>query len=192
MNELKGQPPNMMVAVNVTTTIAIVHIMSIGTGGFTLAPTTARVAAPPTAPTRSVLRISRSPLIGWGREAANSGFLQPQAMPITISIGMTDMRQKETQVMNFGASKREMKPIETAMTNAEAAMPAKQLFEVQHVVFSLIGMPICSRGFSADGKSLVGQLCPREPFRPSRVECLKFWPCMTRHIQLGIETNLIL
>ncbi len=124
MNELKGQPPNMMVAVKVTTTIAIVHIMSIGTGGLTLPPTTARVAAPPTAPTRSVNRISRNPLSGWGHEAANSGFLHPQATPITISIGMTEMRQNETKPINFGASKSEMKPSETAMTSAEAAMPA--------------------------------------------------------------------
>src|SRR5580698_7693623 len=115
MNELKGHAPNMMVAVKVITPIAIEHAISIGGGGLTLPPATTRTAAPPIAPTRNVKRMSRIPLRGWPHAWAKSGFLHPHAMPITISIGMTDMRQKETHVRNLGASNSEMKPSETAM-----------------------------------------------------------------------------
>src|ERR1700729_78382 len=105
------------------TTEAIMHCENIGVGGLTLVPTPVQCANATTAPTTRTNRLNRMPRTGCQRSAAKRGCFMPQVTPMTISIGMMQIREVEIHPENLGKSKSEIKPIEMAMMRAVAAIP---------------------------------------------------------------------
>src|SRR5215467_2090871 len=75
-----------------------------------------------------IIRASRMPLTGRLRLAAKLGYLHSQVTPMTISMGMRQIRPKVIHPEKFGKSNREMKPRETAMMMAVDAGPAAGWF----------------------------------------------------------------
>src|SRR5690242_2336686 len=125
---VKGHPPHMMASQKVMITDEMMHIASIGGGGLRPPPTVKKCAKATTAPTARANSVSKMPLAGWGRAAANAGCLPAQFTDMTICIGMKQMVRKATQLAKMGKVNRAMKPSETAITRNEAATPRAGCF----------------------------------------------------------------
>ena len=91
-------------------------------------PTVKKWTTATTAPTARASSVSKMPLAGWGRAAANAGWLPPQVTEMTICMGMKQMVRNATQLANMGKVNSAMKPSETAITRNEAAIPKAGCF----------------------------------------------------------------
>src|SRR5579862_917920 len=120
MSAVNGQPPHMIAMQKVTTTEAIMHCANMGVGGLMLPKAPAQCSSATTAPMARVNRLNRIPRTGCDRPAMNAGCFIPQVTPMTISMGMMQIRKLETQPENLAKSKSEMKPIEMAMMTTVA------------------------------------------------------------------------
>src|ERR1700685_3309079 len=120
---VNGQPPHMMARQNAMTTEAIKHCVIIAVGGLTLPPTPVQCASITTAPVTAAIKLNRMPRRGCERSAAKRGCFIPHVTPMTISMGMMQIRHVEIHPENLGKSKSEIKPSEMAMMRAVAAIP---------------------------------------------------------------------
>ena len=106
MRAVNGQPPHMMAIQNMMTTDAIKHCVKIGVGGLTLAPTASSARAPTTAASDRRDQAEQNAADGLERSAAKRGCFIPHVTPMTISMGMMQIRHSGDPSGKFRESRK--------------------------------------------------------------------------------------